>query len=216
MKNKKPIIALAALAAVGLIGATIAYFTSEVVLDNEFTTATYKTTTTETFTSPNDWLPGDTTPKTVVTSNEGSIPVVVRATLSEKWTDEHDQEVTGLNYRDYTTINFTNIGTGDNQWTLHTDGKYYFNRQLAAKDGSTVDSTQTFISGVTLNSDVASSQSCTETGEIGQGTYSKTCTTGITGIGKGTYTLTITVETVQADKCAQAWTGAPTTICPTN
>ena len=39
---------------------------------------------------------------------------------------------------------------------------------------------------------------------------------GLDGIGKGTYTLTITVETVQADKCAQAWEGAPTSICPTN
>lgn len=214
MKNKKPIIALVALVAVGLVGATIAYFTSEVTLDNVFTTATYKTKTTETFSSPTDWLPGTTTPKTVVTENEGTIPVVVRASLAEKWTNENNQEVTGLNYRDYTTINFANIGTGNNQWTKVGDF-YYFNRQLAAK-GSTTDSTTTFIESVTLNADVATSQSCTETGTIGQGEYTKTCTTGIDGIGKGTYTLTITVETVQADKCAQAWEGAPTSICPTN
>lgn len=215
MKNKKPIIALVALVAVGLVGATIAYFTSEVTLDNVFTTATYKTKTTETFSSPSDWLPGTTTPKTIETENEGTIPVVIRATLSEAWTDENGDAVAIANYRDYTTINTQNIGTGSDQWTLHTDGKYYFNRQLAAK-GSTTDKTTSFISGVTLNANVASSQTCTETGEIGHGTYTKTCTTGITGIGKGTYTLTITVETVQADKCAQAWTGAPTSICPTN
>ena len=83
MKNKKPIIALAILAGVGLVGATIAYFTSEVTLDNVFTTATYKTKTTETFSSPTDWLPGTTTAKTVVTENEGTIPVVVRASLAE-------------------------------------------------------------------------------------------------------------------------------------
>ena len=216
MKNKKPIIALAALVAVGLVGATIAYFTSEVTLDNVFTTATYKTKTTETFSSPTDWLPGTTTPKTVVTENEGTIPVVARASLAENWKNEQNQDVAISDYRDYTTINFTNIGTGNNEWTLHTDGKYYFNRQLAAKSGDTVDSTSTFIESVTLNANVASSQTCTETGTIGQGTYTKTCTTGIDGIGKGTYTLTITIETVQADKCAQAWTGAPTSICPTN
>ena len=215
MKNKKPVIALAALVAVGLVGATIAYFTSEVTLDNVFTTATYKTKTTETFSSPSDWLPGTTTPKTIVTENEGSIPVVVRASLAENWKDENNQDVTISDYRDYTTINFTNIGTGTDEWTKVGD-YYYFNRQLAAKTDTTTDATSTFIQSVTLNSDVASSQSCTETGEIGHGTYTKTCTTGITGIGKGTYTLTITVETVQADKCAQAWTGAPTSICPTN
>ena len=215
MKNKKPIIALAALVAVGLVGATIAYFTSEVTLDNVFTTATYKTKTTETFSSPTNWLPGTTTPKTIVTENEGTIPVVVRASLAESWKDENGQAVAVSDYRDYTTINFTNIGTGTNEWTK-VGNYYYFNRQLAAKTATTTDSTATFISGVTLNSDVATSQSCTESGTIGQGTYTKTCTTGITGIGKGTYTLTITVETVQADKCAQAWTGAPTSICPTN
>lgn len=215
MKNKKPIIALAILAGVGLVGATIAYFTSEVTLDNVFTTATYKTKTTETFSSPTDWLPGTTTAKTVVTENEGTIPVVVRASLAENWKNEQNQDVAISDYRDYTTINFTNIGTGENQWTKVGD-YYYFNRQLAAKTASSTDATTTFIESVTLNADVASDQTCTETGTIGQGTYTKTCTTGITGIGKGTYTLTITIETVQADKCAQAWTGAPTSICPTN
>ena len=52
MKNKKPIIALGALAVVGLIAGTIAYFTSEVEFDNVFTTATYKTKSTEVFNSP--------------------------------------------------------------------------------------------------------------------------------------------------------------------
>ena len=49
MKNKKPIIALGALAIVGLIAGTIAYFTSEATFDNVFTTAVYKTKSEETF-----------------------------------------------------------------------------------------------------------------------------------------------------------------------
>ncbi len=221
MKNKKPIIALGALAVLGLIGGTIAYFTSEATFDNVFTTAVYKTKSTEVFSAPDNWLPGETVDKTVTTKNEGSIDVAVRVSTSEKWTLEDNTEITmphtfnmgtpddatdDIRYnsdRDLVTINLAN--TSD--WLSSTDDSdkhLYYKKKLAANETTT-----TFLSGVTLNSNVATDTKCVTEGTQGQGTVTKTCTTGIKGLGKATYTLTITIETVQYDQYTNAWTTAP-------
>ena len=222
MKNKKPIIALGALAVLGLIGGTIAYFTSEATFDNVFTTAVYKTKSTEVFSAPDNWLPGETVAKSVTTKNEGSIDVAVRVSTSEKWTldDANHTEITmphtfdmgtpettdDVIYqsdRDLVTINLAN--TSDWLSSSDTSDKHlYYKKKLAANETTT-----TFLSGVTLNSNVATDTKCVTEGVQGQGTVTKTCTTGIKGLGKATYTLTITIETVQYDQYTNAWTTAP-------
>lgn len=216
MKNKKPIIALGALAVLGLIGGTIAYFTSEATFDNVFTTATYKTKSTETFSSPDNWLPGQTVPKTVVTLNEGTIPVAVRVSTAEKWTLADNTEITmphtfdNVTYnsdRDLVTLNY---GTNkDTMWlnstNTDTDKHLYYYKKLAPN--ATTD--ESFLASVTLNSNVPTDTNCETEGTVGQGTVTKTCTTGIKGLGKATYTLTITIETVQADQYQNAWPTAP-------
>ena len=209
MKNKKPIIALGALAVLGLIGGTIAYFTSEATFDNVFTTAVYKTKSTEVFSAPDNWL-------------QGSIDVAVRVSTSEKWTldDANHTEITmphpfdmgtpettdDVIYqsdRDLVTINLAN--TSDWLSSSDTSDKHlYYKKKLAANETTT-----TFLSGVTLNSNVATDTKCVTEGVQGQGTVTKTCTTGIKGLGKATYTLTITIETVQYDQYTNAWTTAP-------
>ena len=217
MKNKKPIIALGALAVLGLIGGTIAYFTSEATFDNVFTTAVYKTKSTEVFSAPDNWLPGETVAKSVTTKNEGSIDVAVRVSTSEKWTLEDNTEITmphtfnqgqtnEVTYnsdRDLVTINLAN--TADWLSSSDTSDKHlYYKKKVAANETTT-----TFLSGVTLNSNVATDTKCVTEGTQGQGTVTKTCTTGIKGLGKATYTLTITIETVQYDQYTNAWTTAP-------
>jgi len=222
MKNKKPIIALGALAVLGLIGGTIAYFTSEATFDNVFTTAVYKTKSTEVFNAPDNWLPGQTVAKTVTTLNEGTIPVAVRVSTSEKWTLENGTEITmphtfdmgttddasdDVTYdsdRDLVTLNLANT----DKWLASTnenDKHLYYYKKLAPNA-----TTETFLDSVTLKADVETATNCTTTGEVGQGTVTKTCTTGIKGLGKATYTLTVTIETVQADQYQNAWTTAPT------
>lgn len=229
MKNKKPIIALGALAVVGLIAGTIAYFTSEATFDNVFTTAVYKTKSTEVFESPRNWAPGETIPKTVVTENEGTIPVAVRVSTDEEWKDEHgvpiDSETIAdvkshltTDPKDIAILNLSNntaVESGS-YWLKHTDGKYYFMRALdkADNDPSTPnDATNSFLASVTLNSELATDSRCVEDTST-PGTVVKTCTTAITGLGKATYTLTITVETVQFDQYKTVWSTAPTTIKP--
>ena len=225
MKNKKPIIALGALAVLGLIGGTIAYFTSEATFDNVFTTAVYKTKSTEVFNAPDNWLPGDTVTKTVTTTNEGTIPVAVRVSTSEKWTldDANHTEITmphtfdmgttettdDVRYtdRDLVTLNYNaSKGTKWLESSDTSDKHLYYYKKLAA--GASTETS--FLDSVTLNANVATDTQCTTNGVVGEGTVTKTCTTGIKGLGKATYTLTVTVETVQADQYANAWTTAPT------
>lgn len=214
MKNKKPIIALGALAVVGLVAGTIAYFTSEAQFDNEFTTATYKTESVETFTSPDNWAPGQEVPKTVVTENKGSIPVAVRTTLSESWKDENgdpiDQptinQVIGYipaSATDRTHIAIINLDN-TTDWE-YKDGYYYYKTALGAKasDAATGPKTNSFIKSVTLNPDLATDSSCTPPGT--GSTRTITCTTTIKGLGKATYTLTVRVETVQFDQYKAVW-----------
>lgn len=215
MKNKKPIIALGALAVVGLIAGTIAYFTSEATFDNVFTTAVYKTKSTETFTSPDNWTPGQEVPKTVITENQGTIPVAVRVTTSEKWEDEDGHKldtstIAGIEAalpNDPKKIAILNLdNTSD--WTYDAaTHAYYYKRALAAADnsGSTpvYDKTNSFLKSVTLNPDLPVESNCVE--NVEGSTTTKTCTTTIDGLGKATYTLTLTVETVQYDQYKAVW-----------
>lgn len=217
MKNKKPIIALGALAVVGLVAGTIAYFTSEATFDNVFTTATYKTKSEEVFESPSNWAPGQTVPKTLETENQGTIPVAVRVTTSESWKDENNQTIPAStisaieqalpnNPKKIAIINLAN--TSD--WEYDSDtGAYYYKKALKAADttGATpvYDKTNSFMSGVTLNADLPVTSNCTSTDSQDGTTHTKTCTSSITGIGKATYTLTLTVETVQYDQYKPVW-----------
>ena len=212
MKNKKPIIALGALAVVGLIAGTIAYFTSEATFDNVFTTAVYKTQSTETFQSPSNWTPGQEIDKTVVTQNLGTIPVAVRVQTTEDWVKEDGtthfttQELaavkaaipqTAANTTDIAIINLDNTSSWT-KWSYDGTTAYYYNTSL--KPNAT---TNSFIKSVTLNPDLKTAMNCTTATE---GTVTtKTCTTIIDGLGKATYTLTLTIETVQFDQYKAVW-----------
>ena len=217
MKNKKPIIALGALAVVGLIAGTIAYFTSEATFDNVFTTAVYKTKSEETFNSPDNWTPGQEVPKTVITENQGTIPVAVRVSMQEVWKDESGNTIDTSTIGDIedalpsdpkkiAIINLDNT----NDWAYDEETEaYYYKRALAAANttGSTpvYDRTSSFIKSVTLNPNLPIQSECETSTNENTHTTTKTCTTAIEGLGKATYTLTLTVETVQYDQYKQVW-----------
>ena len=77
VKNKKSIIALVGVLAVALVGLTFAYFQSSATFTNMFTTGTYHVVTTEQFVAPTNWTPGEEIPKTITSTNEGTIPAAV-------------------------------------------------------------------------------------------------------------------------------------------
>jgi alternate signal-mediated exported protein len=222
MKNKKPIIALGALAVIGLIAGTIAYFTSEATFDNEFKTALYRTRSTETFEAPSNWLPGQKIDKTLVTRNEGNISVAVRVKMTEKWEVPDSNSASGYSEASQAVINnlktklaanpdATNntdlviIGL-DNQedWTKSGD-YYYFNRELAPVEGTVYDTTSSPIKDVTLNPAIAIAKTTTEETDDTNHTKSIIVTTSIEGLAGARYTLTLDVETVQFDQYQTAW-----------
>lgn len=91
MKNRKTsIIALVALLVVALVGSTVAYWSQSSSIENPFDTNTYGSTVVEKF-SPQDgedWQPGVKVNKDVTVKNEGTTDILVRAKLTESWTNK--------------------------------------------------------------------------------------------------------------------------------
>ena len=218
IKSKKSLVALVLVAVLGIVGVTIAYFTSTDTIENVFGTKPYSMEVTETFTSPDNWTPGTTTSKTVVATNKGDVDAAVRVSYTESWVDANGNP---LSLTDSATptpnrvavINFASDYT--TKWTKSTEsGKdYYYYKTKLAKDAST----SSLIQSVTFNPNVtiSTSDACTYTLNDNTTTTTKpadmttvksvTCRTTTDGYAGGTYTLTIKVETVQYDQYQTAW-----------
>lgn len=199
--NKKPMIALVLVAVLGVVGVTIAYFTSENTFENVFKTKPYKMEVVETFESPENWTPGTTTSKKVVATNKGDVEAAVRVSFTEEWKDSKDN---ALELKDAANNAAAIINFADDlatKWTEATENgtKYYYYNAKLAKD----ESTSSFIKSVTFNPAVTITP---ETNCVEDATaHTKTCTTTTSGYAGGTYTLNIKVETVQFDQYKEAW-----------
>ena len=196
MKSKKSLVALLLVALVGIIGGTFAYFFSNgTPINNIFHAALYKVSATDVFTSPDNWMPGDTVDKVVYATNEGSVDAVVRISYEEEWVSA-DGQTTLSNTQSGQPVAILNHPTGFNSnWTAEVDSEsgktyYYYNHKLS--NGS---STPHFIDSVQFRSDVDIQVVENCTGTVGAGT--RKCTYTSTGYGGATYTLTITVDTAQ-------------------
>ena len=189
MKKKKSLIAIIAVLLIAVVGVTFAYFNSSAIFENQFNLGNYNIVTQEVFTSPSNWSPGDTTPKTITATNNGTINASVRVKIEEAWTDSNGDEISNIP-NDAVTINFKN----PSRWVYNsTDGYYYYSYYL--KPG---EATSTLTDSVTLNSNLNNSSCVEENG-------SKTCTSNVQGLAGATYTLTFTIETVQYDKYQEVW-----------
>lgn len=215
IKNKKSLVALVLVAILGVVGVTIAYFTSTDTFTNVFGTKPYSMEVVETFESPDNWTPGTTTSKTVVVTNKGDVEAAVRVSYTESWADANGAS---LNLKDEggnsaAIINFASDFS--TKWTKSTEnGKdYYYYKTKLAKNAST----SSLIESVTFNKDVtiSTSDTCTYTLTDNTTTTTKptdmttvksvTCTTTTSGYAGGTYTLSITVETAQFDQYKDIW-----------
>ena len=218
IKSKKSLVALGLVAVLGIVGATIAYFTSTDTFENVFSTKTYSTEVTENFISPDNWTPGTTTAKTVIAKNTGDVEVAVRVSYTESWVDANG---TSISLTDNATptpnraavINFASDYT--TKWTKSTEGgkDYYYYKTKLAKNAST----SSLIESVTFNPNItiSTNDTCTYTLTDNTTTTTKpadmttvksvTCRTTTDGYAGGTYTLTVKVETVQYDQYQTAW-----------
>ena len=223
-KQKTAIVALVALAIVGVIGGTIAYFTSQTTFRNEFHTKPYITEFTEEFEAPSEWLPGQEASKKVYVTNTGDIDLAVRISYTEEWIGGDGETQLPLvqiqgeapNQKSVTAalINFPN----EADWKKETsDGvMYHYYKEGLAKG----EKTSYFIDKVTFNSDIDIEYTCTnlytytdnstsegeapEAGKTVKTTTQKCQSTGQTYAG-ATYVLTIKIETVQYDKYKEFW-----------
>ena len=170
------------------VGTTLAYFKNSSVFNNIFNSGGYKTVAHEEFVSPSNWMPGDTTEKTVTVTNEGTMPVSVRVCVEDYWVASNDDELpnhsTSLNM-DIALINLAN----QNDWT-YANGCYYYNEELEPNE-----TTSSPIASVTFNPDYEGTIDCVTdqvTGDI-------TCESTDDGYDNAEYHLKLSVETIQLD-----------------
>lgn len=185
-KNKIPLIVLSISFLIGIIGGSIAYFKNETTITNQLNLAKFETSTTETFEAPTNWRAGETIPKVITTTNTGTVPVAVRISYTEKWTDEDDND---LNISDAVTINRTN----ENRWIK--DGDYYYYKYIV-NPNQTV---KPFMDSVTLNSEVGN-VTCTQPDINGE----QVCES-LDDTSGNKYTLIFKVETADSDYYKNIW-----------
>ena len=107
-KYNKILIVLLLVLTICLVGLTIAYFSNSTSLDNIFKSKDYGTTYTEEFVSPDNWLPGDVTEKSITATNTGSIDQAIRISYTESWTPNKSGEtLSGWIHPDGTKSNHT-------------------------------------------------------------------------------------------------------------
>ena len=166
-------------------------------ITNIFTTPLYQNKIVENFVSPTAWTPGTTTTKEVKVTNTGSINMAVRASYTEKWINHNGNEIplTDSKGNRASIINF------NDGWEKANDGYFYYGTKSNKKVLRPNEETNSFISGVTFNSNIESSlqENISNDG--------KTITFTSTGDGydNATYTLTITIDTIQYDQANNVW-----------
>ena len=210
MKSKKSLLVILLILVIGVVGLTLAYFANSSSVDNIFNTQPYGTTVEEVFTAPSNWLPGDTTSKTLTATNTGNVDEAVRIRLNESWKTSNNGTLNGWIHADgtkstHTTndelttdervaiINFDNLS----DWT-YSNGYYYYNYKLAPNE-----TTSSLIKSVTFNPKTKLDDTCVTT--TNGSTKTITCNSSGDDYDNGTYTLTFDVETVQYNKYMSAW-----------
>ena len=211
MKNNKSIIALLLVAIVGVVGLTLAYFSNQATIDNEFKSKEYGTTYTEVFESPDNWLPGDTTNKTIVATNSGQVDEAVRISFTEEWTPANEgSTLNGWIHADGTKSNHVTENelatdervavinfTDPSEWT-YRNGYYYYNYKLAPGE-----TTSSLIESVTFNSKTLLDDTCTTSTNEGRTVI--TCDSSGNDYDDATYTLSFTIESIQYNKFNDGW-----------
>lgn len=197
-KNKKrKLLIVSGISLLTIIGGTLAYFTTSTSIGNKFKAALYQNTIKETFESPDTWTPGTTTKKEITLTNTGNIDMAVRASYEEKWVNANGEELSLKDENDNKAaiINF------NDSWEKAEDGYYYYGSKSNMTAVSPNETTTSFISGVTFNSEIEASleENISEDGSTI--TYTSTGD----GYDNATYTLTVKIDTIQYDQASNIW-----------
>lgn len=186
MKNKTAIVAIAALAIIGIISGTYAYFTSTATTVNDFAANTYETVIERSLAGGITGMdPGDTYNITTLdVKNQGSTEIAVRAKITENVADSVASDLTGLTADGATAPGSSAwltkdgaAGTTDlmlkavgTDWTYGKDGYYYYQGTLTQGEATTQ-----FIKALRFNINAQSDSKCyyaTSSGEGSSKVYS--------------------------------------------
>ena len=182
MKRKRTIFAIAGVGVIALVGVTFAVSQNSTILNNIFGVGTFETTFNEEFESPSNWATCETIDKEFTITNNSNVPAAVRVSLEEQWIAADGTTelplVSGASNLQMAQINLKN----NSGWTQSEGGNYYYyDVDLGANE-----STQTLLTGVTLNCDA------------------NLDTDGDSDYADATYHLKIKGEAIQADQ-KTAW-----------
>ena len=193
MRNKKVILAIMLIVLFGVVGTTIAYYTSQDTFTNEFNTGKYVIKAQEIFESPDKWLPGETTPKKISVTNQGNVDAAVKVCFREKWEDENGNSLP-LTKNDF-PIAILNYKQGfKNFWLQDCNSNcYYYYKKLGPNE-----TTEDLLESVTYNPNINFSN--TRTCTTDPTTHKTTCINSVDDYSGGKYTLTVDIETVQYDQ----------------
>ena len=196
-KNKKKLLAVGVLGMLTILGGTLAYFTTTTNIVNKFKTGLYQNKIVEEFVSPTNWTPGTVTEKTVKVTNNGDIPMAVRASITEKWVSASGKE---LSLKD-SNNNVASIIEFGEEWTKDNDGFYYY----GTKENKTVldasAETTSFIKSVKFNENIKATLKESVSSDGKTVTY----TSSGDGYDNATYTLTVRIDTVEYDAARNLW-----------
>lgn len=195
--HKKKLLVFLGVSIFTVLGGTLAYFTTSSSFKNIFNTAKYETQIVENFVSPSDWTPGTTTSKKVTVTNKGTIDMAIRASFTEKWVDGNGHELP-LKDSNNNVAAIINFNSG---WTKDADGYYYYGAKNSLTRLTPNNTSTSFISGVTFNSNISANLTKTESADGKTITYKSTGN----GYDNATYTLTVRIDTIQYDQAHNVW-----------
>ena len=208
MKQKKNLMILLLIAIIGIVGVTVAYFSSRATFENVFETPEYGTEYIEKFTSPDNWKPGDVTEKTLEVRNSGTVDEAVRVKVEESWKSKNNTDLPLTQGNNVAAIiNYINPSDWTRVDVANEDYYYYYyNYKLSPEE-----TTSKLLDKVTFNPLINATTSCSDIVE--NGVTTRSCKSNGSGYDGATYKLKFTIETVQYNKYAEAWgTGNTVTI----
>lgn len=197
-KKKKKLLEVLGISLITTLGTTLAYYTTTTDYTNMIRTAKYGHEIYHVFASPADWKPGDVTPIKFKVTNRGAIPIALRASYTERWTNSKGQV---LPLRDSNNNLVSIIEFGEN-WTKGDDGYYYYGAgkySMTSLDPGR-DSTS-FIENIKFNENIESNLTRTSSEDGTTITYTSTGE----GYDGATYTFTVVIDTIQFDQAANIW-----------
>ena len=196
-QTKGKLLLLTGISLFTILGGTLAYFTTSDTINNVFNTSKYGTQIVEEFESPNEWTPGTTIDKEVNIKNTGSINIAVRAKFEERWVNANGSEISLVD----SNGNIASIIHFNDGWTKDNDGYYYYGTKDNLTKLQPNSTSNSFISGVTFNSNIEASLNKTVSSDGQTITYESS---GI-GYDGAKYYLTIKIDTVQYDYAQYVW-----------